>query len=459
MSTSPTSGSYFSGESTFSASLNNVISQALARASAPITQLQNQQSTLANEQGEVQTLGNDFMAVQTAIDGLNTAASTSAYSATVDVPTVATATASSTALAGTYTLDVSSLGSQTNTISPLGSTTVTDPSSQNISSATSFTLTINGTAKTITPSGTSLNALVTAINASGANVQATVVNVGGSASPDYRLSVQSTHYAPDTIQLSDGTNTNLLTTLNPGTYVTYTVNGQPSTPINSTSRSLSLSTGLTANVLTTGTANITVAQSSSNISSAINSLVTAYNAATAELTKNRGQNGGALTGNSLVGQLQQALNSIGSYTSSTGTSSAVHSLADLGLTFDQSGNLNFDASTFDSASATSPAAVTAFLGSETGGGFIESAYSTLTSLTANTTGTITVAGDNIGTTITSLTNEISTKQAQVTQLQTTLTTQMANADAAIASLQGQLSEITSLFTAENQVSQNINGVG
>jgi hypothetical protein len=36
---------------------------------------------------------------------------------------------------------------------------------------------------------------------------------------------------------------------------------------------------------------------------------------------------------------------------------------------------------------------------------------------------------------------------------------MANADAAIASLQGQLSEITSLFTAENQVSQNINGVG
>jgi flagellar hook-associated protein 2 len=458
MSTSSTTGTYFSGESTFSASLNNVISQAVARATAPITQLQNEQSTLTSEQSEVQTLGNDFMSVQTAIDSLNSAASTSAYTATVDVPTVATATASSTALPGTYSLDVSSIGSQTNTISASGSTTVTDPTSQNISSATSFTLTVGGTNTTITPSGTSLDDLVTAINNSGANVQATVVNVGGSASPDYRLSVQSTQYAPDTVQLTAGS-TNLLTTLNIGSYVTYTVNGQPATPINSTSRSLSLSTGLTADVLTTGTANITVAQSSSNISTAITNFVTAYNAAAAELTKNRGQNGGALTGNSLVGQLQQALNSIGSYSSSSGTSSAVKSLADLGLTFDQNGNLTFDSSTFDSVSSTSPSAVTAFLGSETGGGFIQSAYSTLTSLTADNTGTITVAGNNIGATVNSLTTQISNKQAQVTQLQSNLTTEMANADAAIASLQGQLSEITSLFTAENQVSQNINGVG
>jgi flagellar hook-associated protein 2 len=458
MSTSSTTGTYFSGESTFSASLNNVISQAVARATAPITQLQNEQSTLTNEQSEVQTLGNDFMSVQTAIDSLNSAASTSAYTATVDVPTVATATASSTALPGTYSLDVSSIGSQTNTISASGSTTVTDPTSQNISSATSFTLTVGGTNTTITPTGTSLDDLVTAINNSGANVQATVVNVGGSASPDYRLSVQSTQYAPDTVQLTAGS-TNLLTTLNTGSYVTYTVNGQPATPINSTSRSLSLSTGLTADVLTTGTANITVAQSSSNISTAITNFVTAYNAAAAELTKNRGQNGGALTGNSLVGQLQQALNSIGSYSSSSGTSSAVKSLADLGLTFDQNGNLTFDSSTFDSVSSTSPSAVTAFLGSETGGGFIQSAYSTLTSLTADNTGTITVAGNNIGATVNSLTTQISNKQAQVTQLQSNLTTEMANADAAIASLQGQLSEITSLFTAENQVSQNINGVG
>jgi flagellar hook-associated protein 2 len=270
--------------------------------------------------------------------------------------------------------------------------------------------------------------------------------------------VQSTQYAPDTIQLNDGTN-NLLTSLNTGSYVTYQVNGQPSTPVNSTSRTLSISTGLTANVLTAGTANITVSQSNANVSSAISSFVTAYNSATAELTKNRGQNGGALTGNSLVLALQTSLNSLGSYASSSGTSSAVSSLSDLGLTFDQSGNLNFDSATFDAISSSSPAAVNTFLGSETGSGFIQSAYSTLTSLTDGTKGTITVAGNNIGTSITSLTTEISNKQDQVNQLQTNLTTQMAQADAAISSLQGQLSEITGLFSAENQVSQNINGVG
>jgi len=459
MSTSSTSAStYFNGNSSYSAELNNVIAQSIARATAPITQLQNQQSTLTNEQSEVQTLGNDFLAVQNAIDSLNSAVSTSSFTATVDTPAVATATATSSALPGTYALDVLSIGSQTSTISSAGSTAVTDPTSQNISSASSFTLTVNGTATTITPSGTSLDALVAAINSSGDNLQATVVNVGGS-SADYRLSIQSKNYAPDTIQLSAG-GTNLLTTLSTGSNVTYTLNGEPSTsdPITSTSRTLTLSTGLTADVLTTGTANITVAGSTANISTAINSFVTAYNAATAELAKNRGQSGGALTGNSLVSQLQQALNSIGSYRSDSGTSSGVSSLADIGLTFDQTGNLDFDSSTFASAASSSASAVTAFLGSETSGGFLQSAYSTLNA-TTSATGSITVAGNNLGNTVESLANQISTKQAQVTQLQTNLTTEMANADAAIASLQSQLSEITDLFTAENQVSQNINGVG
>lgn len=458
MSTSSTTGSFFNGESSFSAQLNNVISQSVARATLPITQLQNEQSTLTNEQSEVQTLGSDFMSIQSAIDSLNSAVASASYSASVDTPAVTTASVSAGALPGTYSLDVTGTGSQTNTISSKGTVAVTDPSSQSISSATSFTLSVDGNSYTVKPSGTSLSSLVQAINSSGASVQATVVNVGGSASPDYRLSVQSTQYAPDTIQLNDGTS-NLLTSLNTGSYVTYQVNGQPSTPVNSTSRTLSISTGLTANVLTTGTANITVSQSNANVSSAISSFVSAYNSATAELTKNRGQNGGALTGNSLVLSLQQSLNSLGAYTSSSSTSSTVTSLADLGLTFDQSGNLQFDSSTFDAISSSSSAAVNAFLGSETGSGFIQAAYSTLTSLTDGTKGTITVAGNNIGTSITSLTTEISNKQDQVNQLQTNLTTQMAQADSAISSLQGQLSEITGLFSAENQVSQNINGVG
>jgi flagellar hook-associated protein 2 len=452
--TSTGSTTYFNGQSTYSADLNNTITRAVATATLPITLLQNEQSTLTNQQSEIQTLGADFMAVQSAIDGLNTAAGTSSYAATVDQPTVASATVSTGSLPGTYSLNISSIGSQTNTISSAGSTTVTDPSSQDISTATSFALAIGGTNYTLSPKGNTLDDLVAVINSSGADVQATVVNVGGSASPDYRLSVQSTQYAPDTIQLNAGS-TNLLTTLSTGAYVTYQVNGQPSIPVNSTSRSLSISTGLTADVTAIGTANITVAQTSSGVTTALASLVTAYNSAAGDLTKNRGQNGGALVGSSLIGQLQSSLNSIAAYTNGSG--GAVSSLADIGLTFSTSGQLQFDQSTFDAVDSTSPTLVNAFLGSETGGGFTQSAYSTLTSLTDDSTGSITLAGNSVGTTITNLTTQISNKQTQVIQLQSTLTAQMESADAAIASLQGQVSEVTDLFSAELQQQRNATG--
>jgi flagellar hook-associated protein 2 len=449
-----TSSVYFNGQSSYSTDLNNAISRAVAIATLPITLLQNDQNSLVSQQGEIQTLGSDFVAVQSAIDSLNTAAGSSSYGATVDTAAVATASTSAGVLAGTYSLNVTSIGSQTNTISAAGSSTVVDPSTQSISSSSSFTLSVNGTNYTLSPSGTSLSSLVAAINSSGAKVQATVVNVGGSANPDYRLSVQSTQYAPDAIQVNDGTN-DLLTSLTPGSYVQYQVNGQPSTPINSTSRTLSISTGLTAVVKATGSTNITVAQTSSGIVNALSSFVTAYNGAVDELTKNRGQNGGALTGSSLISQLQSSLGSISAYRS-TG-SGTLTSLADLGLTFDQSGHLQLDQAAFTAAQAESPAQVLSFLGSESTGGFIQTAYSTLTSLTDSSKGVITEAGNTVGTSISNLTTQISSKQTRVTQLQANLTTQMAQADAAIASLQGQVSEVTSLFAAQLQASRNITG--
>ena len=104
-------------------------------------------------------------------------------------------------------------------------TAVTDPTTQNISASTSFTLTV-GT-KNYTVTGSNLNALATAINSSGAPVQAVVVNLGSPEAPNYQLSLQSTALGNVPLQLNDGTN-NLLGTLNAGTDASYTVNGQPS---------------------------------------------------------------------------------------------------------------------------------------------------------------------------------------------------------------------------------------
>ena len=123
---------------------------------------------------------------------------------TVDNTAVASAALSAGALAGTYSVAITNLGSRTNTISNSTLPTVSDPTVGNISTSSAFTMTVNGTAYNLKPSATNLNALVSAINNSGAPVQATIVNVGGSTAPSYQLSIQGTQYAPTTIQLSDG---------------------------------------------------------------------------------------------------------------------------------------------------------------------------------------------------------------------------------------------------------------
>ena len=97
----------------------------------------------------------------------------------------------------------------------------------------------------------------------------------------------------------------------------YSVNGEAS--VNSNSRSLTLSTGLTVSVLGTGTTTVTVAQNGSSIANALASFANAYNAAAAELSKNRGQNGGALSGDSTVYSLTELMNNIANYTGTSGS--------------------------------------------------------------------------------------------------------------------------------------------
>ena len=305
-----------------------------------------------------------------------------------------------------------------------------------------------GSPITITPTSNNLNSLVAAINASGAPVQATVVNVGGTASPNYELSIQGTQYANTAIQLNDGKQ-NLLTQLSLGSPVTYQVNGQPSTPASSSTRSLSISTGLTVDALATGTANVTVAQSASGVSSALSSLVTSYNAAVDEVNNNRGQNGGALAGQSILLQLSNVLHSLTDY-SGTSSSGSVQSPTDLGLTFDTNGHLQFDSTVFNSAASSSISDVMSFLGSESGAtGFLSAASTALSSVTATTSGAIVQQMSSLATSISNIGSEITNDQTRLTLMQSNLTAQMAAADAAVASMQSQVSELTAMFSAEN----------
>jgi flagellar hook-associated protein 2 len=300
---------------------------------------------------------------------------------------------------------------------------------------------VNGTSFNITPSGNSLSDLVSAINTANDGVQATMVNVGSTASPDYRLTLTSNNLADDTIQLNDGSQ-DLLDTLSTGTNAQYRVNGQ-TTEINSTSNQVTLSPGLTVHLAqqTTTPVSITVSQSSSGLQSALSSLATAYNAAVAAVAQHRGQAGGALTGDSLIYELTSALNSIGTFSSGSGS---VRSLADLGLNLDQSGNLTFNATTFSSANLSG---IQSFLGSISTGGLLQSANNAMQAFTDPTKGLIANEYNIFSTQITADNSQITEDQARITTLQNNLLQQLSVADAAIATLQSQNSYFEQLFTA------------
>ena len=429
------------GLSNYSQDLQNEVNREVSLAELPMQELQGEVTTLTGQATELSTLSGDFQSLQSAIATLNTD-SQGLLAASVSNSNVLSATASTGALAGSYTVKVTQAGAYASAMSTTG---VSDPTSDSISSASSFTLSVGGVETTITPSGNTLDALVSAINASSAGVQATVVNVGSSSSPNYELSVQNTSFGNSPISLTaTGSNTDLVSPLTVGQDVEYQVNGSPSTPISSTSSTVTLSTGLTVNLLGTGTSTVTVAPSTTSLSNDISSFVTAFNNAADELTKNVGQNGGALGGNSIVYTLQQALTSIGSYTS---TSNGMTSLSDLGLTFDKSGHLNFDPSVLADASTSQIDNVVSFLGGATSGGFLQFATNTLSNIEDSTSGVLTNEITQTNSSITSDNQLISQQQTQITQLQTNLQAQMSKADSAIASLESQQTFYNSLFYA------------
>jgi flagellar hook-associated protein 2 len=430
----------FSGSSTFSSDFQSVLNRAVSLASLPIQALQTDVSTLQSKQSALASLESTLIGLQAAIGGVSAAAS--------GTPTVSTggssalsATATSAALNGTYTIQVDAIGAATTTLSKAGLTTVTDPSATNLSPSTSYTLTVNGMPQTITASGTTLNDLVSAINLAGNGVQATVVNVGSNTAPDYRLAITSNNLAPDTIQLNDGSN-DLLDTLSTGTNTLYKVNGQAA-DIASSSNQVTLSTGLTVqlNQQTTSPVTITVKQTFSGLQSALSSLVSSYNSAFDALAQDRGQTGGALTGDRVIYSMTAALRGISLYNSGSGS---VKTLADLGLTLDETGHMSFSASTFNAAS---PAAIQSFLGSTTSGGMLKAANASMQALTDSTSGLLQLESNTFQDQIMAENQHIADQQARVTSMQTALQQQLAAADAAIATLQSQNNYFQQLFTA------------
>jgi len=433
--------SIFSGNSRYSIDFQQIIDRAVAIASLPMAQMQNEKNALSAQSTALNALDTRFTSLQSAIVGLGSAAGS--YSTSVSDGTVASASVTSGALEGAYSVQVIGIGSYTNAMSKDGLTAVSDPASGSISSSPSFTLTAGGVEYDLTPAANTLTALAEAINASGADVQATIVNIGPSSAPDYRLSIRSTKLGDTSVQLNDGTS-DLLDTLSTGTPATYKINDQPAVAISSDSRTVTIAPGFSVTLLKAGTAEITVSHNMGSVSSALSSLATAHNAAIDEIDKHRGQDAGALQGSSILYTLSQSLRDLIGYSSGSG---GVSSLTSLGLTFDDEGKLSLDMTAFSSATDGQFQALTEFLGASSTDGFLKYASDMMNGLEDSTDGVIKTAIGSLETQMTQQDDHIAAEQARIDQLQENLQGQLAAADAMIAALEQQVQFMTGLFEA------------
>jgi len=431
----------FTGSSSFGPDLQAALSRAIAIASLPIQQMTAEKQTIDGQASEFGTIGGLVSTLQNALQALTSGSGSNLLSASVSDSSVIQANLTGTALQGSYTIQVLNAGSSSSALSNAGSPVVTDPSSQNISSSSTFTLTVGSSTYTITPAAQNLNTLAGAINSSGAAVQATVINLGSPSAPDYRLALQSTKLGNVALQLNDGT-TNLENSTNTGVNASYTVNGQPPAGISSDSATVTIAPGLDVSLETAGTATVTVAGNTTALSKSVGDFVNAYNAVVAELQKNHGKTGGPLTGDSSVLQIENSLRQLVEYTAGSGS---ITSLSQLGVQFTQQGTLTFDSTVLGGLSSQQISDAISFLGDPNSGGYLKFANDTLNSLTDPISGLIPSEQQSKQQQSDREAQAISDAQDRVTQLGNTLMAQMAAADALITKLQQQTQFIVGLF--------------
>jgi flagellar hook-associated protein 2 len=443
------SSSSFTGASGYSQDLQNVISRAVAIAELPITELTNQESALQAQSSALSSIGTDLTSLQTAIQGIDSAQSGS-YTADVSNSDVLSASAGAGAAAGSYTVEVDSVGAYASSLSTANWTgTSTDPGG-------TYSLVIGTTPYTINSTDGSATSVATAIDSQfGGQVEATVVNVGSASSPNQRISLQSTTLGAETLDIQDSSADSLQTQGPVGSQASYIVDGSGIT-VSSDTRSATIATGLNVNLLSSDVGNpvtITVTGNDDALSNALTTFTSAYNKVVTDINNQRGQNAGPLEGQSILTDINQAVGNLSTYFDSSTT--GVDGLKELGLDLAENGQLTFTSSTLDSAYAANPAGVASFLGSAAGGGWLESATNAMTGLMDPTVGLVTNDETSLGTQVTALSSQITAKQAQVTTMQTNLTQQMAAADALISSMEQQDSFLSQMMQAEQIDSQAI----
>jgi flagellar hook-associated protein 2 len=341
---------------------------------------------------------------------------------------------------------ITSIGSGTETslagYPDTGTTAVSNSGIVNLSVGAGAVIPLNITATN------NLTGLMNAINGAGAGVTASITTTGG----QNFLKVVAAG-GPTAITLNDtpsATPVSIITqAATQGGNSSFTLNGSIQVTNQATNVFSSVIPGVTFSLLQSnpGTINLSLATDPTQLTNALQTFASAYNSMADQVTQETGTGAGALGGNSLIRDISTDLGQLSGYFASS--TSTVRSLSDLGVTFNNSGQMSVDPSVVAGFSNTQMADAFKFFGSSNSG--FAAFANNFTSLSDPISGSILSEEDGIDASNTNLASQISTLQARAALTHHANVARLEAADALVAQLQSDQNTVSAEVQSINYV--------
>ncbi len=435
----------FSGVSQYSSDFQSILNRAQSIAELPLQILSIQQSNLQQEVSAANNFGSAVSSLTSAVQALGTLGANGLVANSSDSALV---TAQATGATSNATYNITNITSVATAASESSLNGYADTTTTAVSTKGSLNLVVGGKTTPITlgTGQNNLNGLVNAINNANAGATAQILTTSHG---DY-LSISAYSAGNNPISLVDdptGAATQLLTSQNPGANTNFQLNGvpisEPSTTINN------VVPGMTFTISGTTAANQTVsinlAPDPNQLSQDLQTLVQAYNSVGQQVNGQVGKNAGGLSGSPLVWQTRSAMQQLVNYFDTS--NSSIHSLADLGISLDQTGTMSFSASAISSLSGSQITSVFKFLGSATSG--FGALASGLDAISDPVTGAVTSLVREDNKSLSSLSTKMSNLNDTIMRNLAGLQHELEVADSTAAQLASQQSLLNSNISALN----------
>jgi flagellar hook-associated protein 2 len=437
-----------SGTSSFGQGINvqQFVQFALASQQAKITALQNQQTSLNSQSAEITKISTDLSNLDNAVFALKDPLGVlSSQVATSSNSAVVNATASSTATPGSHSITVNSLATTssyyTGALTTSASTIAAGTFQVKLGTNAAATVTVDSTNNT-------LSQLADTINNQNIGVSASLIQ----DSNGYRLAlVSTTSGAPGDVSVSGNTTGLSFTKAVTGTNASLVVDG---IPISSASNTVSnVINGVTLSLGSPSPSTpvtVNVNPDTTQVTSAINNLVSAYNTVITEINSqfnvtSDGSGGGPLETDNSLRDVQNQLLAALSY--SIPGNGGIVNLASIGVNFNNDGTLSVDSGKLASTLSSNFSAVQNLLQNTTTG-FSQNLSTVLSNINGPGSGILTLDAQSMSTTSQGITS-------QVADLQAALAVQQANLTNVYSQVNTTLQELPLL---ESQITQQLASV-